>query len=157
MSRLIKYLWFLTVLALLASLLWIYASLPNEVGVLANEFGEADEFLEKNQFFYVFFGFFALINIILFGLHNMIINHTDRFSHQINPSRRSLQLSLSQWMLAFASSLNIFFILALIYLAAFNSAEVSNLQAFQVLVYVGPVLVGLVLLSLVFIFLKKRA
>ena len=157
MSRLIKYLWFITVLALLASLLWIYASLPNEVGVLANEFGEANEFLEKNQFFYVFFGFFALINIILFGLRNMLVSQTERFSHQLDPSRRSLQLSLSQWMLAFASSLNIFFILALVYLAAFNSTDVNSLQTYQVLVYAGPVLIGLVLLSLIFIFLKKRA
>lgn len=157
MSRLVKYMWFLSVLALLGSLLWIYASLPAEVGVLADNRGEASEFLAKNQFFYLVFGFCALVNIILFGLRNMLISHSQSFANKINPSRLSLQLSLSNWMLAFASSLNVFFILALVYLSAFNSTENIDLGTYGVLVYAGPVIVGCVLLSLIFVFVKKRA
>ncbi|WP_152425105.1 hypothetical protein [Nafulsella turpanensis] len=124
---------------------------------MANTLGEADEFLGKNQFFYLVFGFCALINVILFGLRNMVISYAERFRRKLTAYRLSLQLALADWMLAFASSLNVFFILALVYIAAFNSTEDINLEAYEVLVYAGPVLVAGVLLSLVFFFLKKRA
>lgn len=154
MSRLIKFTWFLTTLLFLGILLWSYAYLPANVGVGADAGGYPNEFLEKEAFFYLALCVFIFFNVILFSSKKLIDNSISKRGYS---PQRSLQHDLSDWLLAFAASINIFLVLGLVYLDVFNNSDGVNLNIYGPVVFAGPVLVGILLVVLGVILLKKRA
>jgi hypothetical protein len=157
MRRIIKFIWLLSVVVFLAMLLWVYAYLPNRVGVMADYEGIADTFVSKGNFFYLALGLFLLVNGALFVMRRLLV--PGDFSTPKTPAsvaRAGLRADLADWMLGFAAALNFFFILAMSYLSVFNNPESGNVNFYGVLVGAGPVLVALMLLVLVYLFFKKR-
>lgn len=53
MNRLFKFFWVVSLVLYLVGLLLIYAFLPDQVGVQANEWGMPDTFISKENFFYL--------------------------------------------------------------------------------------------------------
>jgi hypothetical protein len=157
MSRIIKFIWFLSVVVFLAMLLWVYAYLPNRVGIMADHEGIADTFVSKGNFFYLALGIFLLVNGALFVMRRLLA--PGDFSTPKAPAlaaRVGMRADLADWMLGFATALNLFFILTMSYLSVFNNPDGGNINFYGVLVITGPLLIALMLLVLVYLFLKKR-
>ncbi len=158
MSRLVKFGWYFSIFLFLGVLLWVYAYLPNNVGIHADSRGAADEFLSKESLFYMLLGLFLLINVAFYALYKLI--HL-QYLKTLNPhdleSKRSKKQDLADWLLGFAGVLNIFLILTMAYLGIFNNQEGVTISHYAPVVYAGPVLIGIMLLLLIFIFVKKRA
>lgn len=158
MRRMIKFIWLVTIFLFLVVLLWVYAYLPSQVGVMADPGGEADTFISKNMFFYLSIGIFLLVNGVLFSLHKMLMPaslHAYRRDPVLSP-KESLRADLASWMFGFAAVLNIFFILGTYFLSVFNNPEGLELSYYGLLVFAGPVLIVGMLLVLVYLFFKKR-
>lgn len=158
MSRMIKFIWLVSIFLFLVILLWVYAYLPAQVGVMANPGGAADTFISKNIFFYLSIGMFLLVNGVLFVMHKMLMPaslHAYRRNPVLSP-KEALRADLASWMFGFAAALNIFFILGIYFLSVFNNPEGLELAYYGVLVFAGPVLIIGMLLVLVYLFFKKR-
>ena len=158
MSRMVKFIWLVSIFLFLATLLWVYAYLPAQVGVMANYEGLADTFVAKGTFFYLSIGIFLLVNGILFIMRRMLSPASQssyRRSAALNP-KDGLRADLADWMLGFAAVLNFFLILGMYFLSVFNNPEGVELSYYGVLVFAGPTLIVLMLLLLVYLFFKKR-
>lgn len=153
MSRMIKFLWLLSVLLFTVTLFWVYAYLPVRIGVMAGSEGITDTFVTKGVFFYGSLLFFLLVNGLLFIMRRMLASEKQPLTGTYPAGLRS---DLADWMLGFAACVNLFFILAMFYLTAFNSPEGMNQGFYGPLVYTGPVLIVLSLFVLVYLFFKKR-
>lgn len=157
MQRLIKFTWFITTLLFLGVLLWEYSYLPITVGVLPGEDGQTAVFISRENFFYIALAVFSFTNALLFGLRKLILQNMEQKRIKESAGRTALKQDLSDWMLGFAASLNLFFMLGLIYLGVYNNSDGINLAHYGPVVYGGPVLVVILLGILFYILLKKRS
>lgn len=156
MNRLIKFTWFLTTLLFLGVLLWEYAYLPQNVGILADPEGAPVEFISRENLFYVVLAIFSFSNAVIFALRKLILVSMQPNEKREVPGKAGLKYDLSDWLLAFAASLNIFLIFGIIYLGFYNNSSGINLSAYGPLVYGGPIIMGILFLVLIYILLKKR-
>ena len=104
--KLFKGMWFLSVLAVLATLLYVYASLPQEVIVQENERVAVDRE-------WLFYG--AVISIVLINL--LVYLFRWMFAEGEN---------LRSWLHGLIITINIFFILAMQALNVYNSGEMFD-------------------------------
>ena len=130
--RFIKFGWGITVVAALATLLYIYAALPELVVYSLSDEVIPKGAVSRESFFYISLIFLAGINFLLYALAS-------------NASYRNkfINLALKQWKFGLAVVINIFFIVALNFIQLVNSGERFNFDYFGYLIYVG---LGLILL-----------
>lgn len=158
MSRLVKATWYFSIFLFLVVLLWVYAYLPKEVGVLADEQGEAALFIGRENFFYLLLALSIFTNVVLYAFHKLLLSHHERRfdTKKPLPARIARREDIASWALGFASALNVFYVFGMIFLSVFNNPEGINLANYGPVVFAGPVLIGFLLLILIYIFFKKR-
>lgn len=158
MSRLVKATWYFSIFLFLLVLLWVYAYLPKEVGVLADEQGELIHFIGRESFFYILLGLIIFTNVVFYAFRQLLLGHHERpfDTKKPLPARIARREDLASWALGFAAALNVFYMLGMIYLGVFNNQEGTNLANYGPVVYAGPFLIGVLLLILIYIFLKRR-
>jgi hypothetical protein len=118
--RIFKSMWFLSLLAALASLLFVYASWPEQVVV--QEQAAKLLSLPKDTVFYIAIGMMAITNVLVYIVAKLF--HDDQFK---------------SWFYGLIITLNIFFIVALKMLGTFNSGENFNYSRIDFIIY-GSVL-----------------
>lgn len=153
MKRFFKFFWLISILLYLVALLLIYAFLPEQVGVHANEWGMPDEFIERSIFFYSSLVVFLLANGLLYSLYKLLL-----ITRRTVQTEQSLVLrqALAGWFLGFAGALNLLFIMVMAFFALLNRQGTSRFDVYALLVYGGPLLIGLMLALLVYILMKYR-
>lgn len=156
MNRLIKFTWFLTTLLFLGVLLWEYAYLPQNVGIQADAEGAPIEFISREIFFYVVLAIFSFSNAVIFALRKLILVSLQRNGNREVPGKAGLKNDLSDWLLGFAASLNMFLIFGIVFLGFYNNSSGIYLPAYGPLVYGGPIIMGILIVVLIYILLKKR-
>ena len=136
----------------LGSILLIYAFLPDRVGIHSNRLGMPDDFIARETFFWISLIVFVGSNALLYTLYKllMLTRKTARTEQSI-----ALRQDIGAWILGFAGTLNIFYVLAMAFFGLFNSSENYNIDRFMILVYAGPILMAAMFGLLVYI-LKKR-
>lgn len=105
--------WFLSVLVVLANLLYVYASLPEMVTVQENETIE----ISREWLFYVLMFSIVLINVLVYLLKMMAQDAED----------------LRSWFHGLIITINIFLIISMQALNVYNSAEVFDHSRVSVL------------------------
>lgn len=121
--KIFKSLWFLSLLALLAALLYVYASLPESVVV--QEDGPAIVTLSRDTFFYIVLAFITLINVLVYAVK--------RFFQRDE--------SLRAWFHGLIITINIFFIIALFLVSSYNSGERFKFESIGFVIYGSVALV----------------
>ena len=104
--KLFRAAWFVSVLVLLANLLYVYADLPEKVVVQENE----PVSLSREWVFYIALATVLLINLLVYVFKSMFREGE----------------SLRAWFHGLVITMNIFIIIALQALNVYNSAEVFN-------------------------------
>ena len=156
-SRLVKFGWFISIFVFFLALLYVYAYLPSSVSIYADARGMADMHIDREYFFYLLLGFFGLANIAFYSLSKLIhLQYLPNVNLNDQLRKRTLKEDLADWLLGLAAALNIFLVLGMIFLGVFNNSEGITFSHYGLVVYAGPVLIGLMLLLLIFIFFKKR-
>lgn len=121
--KIFKSLWFLSLLALLAALLYVYASLPETVVV--QEDGPAIVTLSRDTFFYIVLAFITLINVLVYAVKRFF--------------RRDE--SLRAWFHGLIITVNIFFIIGLFLISSYNSGERFRFESIGFVIYGSVALV----------------
>jgi hypothetical protein len=117
--KIFKGVWFLSMLAVMANLLYVYAFLPEQVVIL--EDGLKTMMVGRDGFFYTAMITIALTNSIVF-----------LFSEKIAPKE-----DFRAWINGLVISLNIFFILSMSFVGVFNSAEKYDFTRMGLIIYIG--------------------
>ncbi len=135
-GRFIKALWFFSLLACLANLLYVYAGLSQQVLYGAETQGWLSD---KENFFYVALALLTISNFSLYAL-----------SKNMKYKNEVLNSLLINWQLSFAIVLNLFYVVGLNFIFLFNSGEKFNYDSFGYLVFLalGLILVWLVALPI---------
>jgi hypothetical protein len=118
--RIFKAFWFLSLLIALAALLFVYASLPEQVVVQEKEANLVS--LPRDGVFYIAIALMAILNVFVFAVQKLF-----RDEH------------FKIWFYGLIITLNIFFIVALNMLGTFNSGETFNYGQIDFIIY-GSVL-----------------
>lgn len=121
--KIFKSFWFLSLLALLAALLYVYASLPESVVV--QEDGPAIVTLSRDMFFYIVLAFITLINVLVYAVKRFF--------------RR--EESLRAWFHGLIITINIFFIIGLFLISSYNSGERFRFERIGFVIYGSVALV----------------
>lgn len=115
--KLSKGLWLVSVLGVLAALLFVYAGLPEDVIVLQE--GTDFVYLGREAFFYICLSVITLVNALVFMVGS--VYRKDE--------------ALRAWFNGMVVILNIFFVLSLFLINAINSNEKFNFDRIGFLIY----------------------
>lgn len=121
--RIFRGVWFLSLLAVFANLLYVYASLPEQVVVLD---GATDRIvMQRDSLFYIAMGALAIINVLVYV-----------FSQKLMPAE-----DFRVWLNGLVIVLNIFFIIGLSFISLYNSAEKYDFGRLGTIIYASVWLV----------------
>lgn len=115
--KIFKAFWFLSMLMLLANLLYVYASLPEKVAI-QDESGEFAS-IDREAFFYFVTFLVALVNVLVYIVSYVFKKDTD----------------LRAWFHGLIICVNIFFMISLNFIALFNSGERFDYSQIDFVIY----------------------
>lgn len=115
--KLLKGFWFVSMVAALGTLLYVYAGLPQQV-VIQNDGGE-NVSISNEVFFYVVMMFLAISNMMVFAIGKLFQRDGD----------------FRTWFYGLIMTLNIFFVIALVYVSQYNSSERFDYGRVAFLIY----------------------
>jgi len=121
--KLFKAIWFLSMLAVLANLLYVYASLPEQVSLM--EEGVETYAIGREQLFYSAMVVIAIANVMVY-----------LFSKSIAPDE-----NFRTWLHGLVITLNIFFIIGLSFISLYNSVEKFDFSRIGFIIYSSVILV----------------
>jgi len=137
--KIFKAVWFLSVLVVLANLLYVYAALPEEV-VVQDEGGSLIS-VGRDPFFYASAGIVGLVNALVFAIAKV---------YRKDPDFRS-------WFYGLVICLNFFFVIALNFISVYNSGDRFDFSKIEFLIFGSIALfTGWALGWPVYSLLKKR-
>jgi hypothetical protein len=123
--KVFKAVWFLSLLGVLANLMYVYAGLPEQVSV-AEEGGATAYVMDKEALFYSALAFIGVLNLLVY-----------LFSKSITPSE-----SFRTWIHGLVITLNIFFVVGFSFIGLYNSAEHFDYARIGPIIYGSVILVG---------------
>ena len=115
--KLLKAIWFLSMLATLGALLFVYASLPQEV--LVQDDTEARVAISNELFFYLAMLLIAISNALVFVMAKVFKTNEE----------------LRAWFFGLIIALNIFFIIGMNFISLYNSEEKYDYDRIAVIIY----------------------
>lgn len=127
--KIFRAVWFLSVLAVLANLLFGYAGWQQENLVILED-GADQLLINKEILFYAIVGMLVLINVVVYVFGKLYARQED----------------LRSWIHALVTVINLFFIVAISLIGLYNSAEKFNYATIDFIIYGSVALVVLVAL-----------
>jgi hypothetical protein len=124
-SKLLKGIWFVSMVAALGTLLYVYAGLPQEV-VIQNE-GASNVSISNEVFFYVVMMFLAISNVMVFVIGKLFPREED----------------FKAWFYGLIMTLNVFFVIGLVYVFQYNSNERFDYGRIALIIYGSVALIVL--------------
>ena len=115
--KLLKAIWFLSMLVTLGALLYVYASLPQEV--LVQDDTEARVAISNELFFYLAMLLIAISNALVFVMAKVFKTNEE----------------LRAWFFGLIITLNIFFIIGMNFISLYNSEEKFDYDSIAVIIY----------------------
>ena len=115
--KLLKAIWFLSMLVTLGALLFVYASLPQEV--LVQDDREARVAISNELFFYLAMALIAISNALVFVMAKVFKTNEE----------------LRAWFFGLIITLNVFFIIGMNFISLYNSAEKFDYDRIAVIIY----------------------
>ncbi|HET6541142.1 MAG TPA: hypothetical protein VFG46_11695 [Chryseolinea sp.] len=115
--KLLKAIWFLSMLVTLGALLFVYASLPQEV--LVQDDTEARVAISNELFFYLAMLLIAVSNALVFVMAKVFKTNEE----------------LRAWFFGLIITLNIFFIIGMNFISLYNSEEKYDYDRIAVIIY----------------------
>lgn len=109
--------WFLSVMAVLANLLYVYAGWPQNV-ILQNE-GEGPVQVNRELLFYVLTAMLVVVNVLVYVIGKLFSSEED----------------FRSWFYGLIITINIFFILAMNLVQVYNSSEKFDFSVVGFMVY----------------------
>ncbi len=137
----------ISMIVLLLVFLYVYANLPEMVGVNTNESGHPTGKFSRNSFFYGGLFIFSLVNgllLILIRLYKKTRLLEDKYNQ-----------TLITWLNGLSGFINLFFMMSVIFVSAFNSLEKINLNNFGIILNITGGILLIWLLGFFYVRLQK--
>jgi hypothetical protein len=115
--KLIKGVWFLSMLVALVALLYVYAGLPQEV-IIQDEGGETVA-ISNEAFFYIVMFLMAIANAMVYAMAKVFKANED----------------LRTWFYGLVTTLNIFFVIGMNMVSLYNSNEKYDFARIDFIIY----------------------
>jgi hypothetical protein len=115
--RIFKAVWFVSVIAVLAFLLYSYATLKEDVVVY--EDGAEMMRISRDMFFYLILGLLAFINVLVYIIAKIMVSN----------------IEYRTWFYGLIITFNIFFIIAIAFISLYNSGEIYDYSKLEVILY----------------------
>ncbi|MGE0929798.1 hypothetical protein [Peijinzhouia sedimentorum] len=142
----------ITLVIFLASLIYSYAAIPGDIvwgeGAF---FGLVPAVMSKSTFFFTALITCILINLIFIGL----IKNYDNKLRLTSGSPINLRI-IPAWLHGLAGWLNTFFVLIVFYVGFTNSAEEMKSDNYDVMIFIGPILILLWFFYLPVLLMSKK-
>lgn len=116
--------WFLSLMAAMANLMYVYAGLPEQVVV--QEEGINTMAISKETVFYVWLAVLGMVNVLVYV-----------FGKKLVPSE-----ALRTWFTGLIICLNLFFIIAFSFIGLYNSSESFDFSRAGFVLYISLGLIG---------------
>lgn len=153
MRKLFNLSWFFTFVLFFAALTLSYAYLPENIGIHADNSGAADQFVKKETFFYAGLIIFVISNIVSFYFIRVLDSVPSSTSFYFkNPAFKS---KITSWFAGFVTMVNLFLVIAVSYIAMFNS-QAYQIEKYNYLLYLIPVLFAGSMIWLILIFTSRK-
>jgi len=136
--KIFRAVWFVSMLGVLASLLYVYAALPEEVVV--QEDGVKQVLVHRDTFFYAMTGIIAFVNVLVF-----LVGKAAPKDHDFKA-----------WFHGQIITINVFFIVGMFLVSLFNSQEKYDYARIDFVIYGSVVLVVVWAISWPIIKIFKR-
>jgi hypothetical protein len=121
--RIFKGVWFVSLLVVMASLLWVYAGLPEQVIVQEDAGGRVEA--NREFVFYVLTFGILIINVLVYIVKKLYINDID----------------LRTWFHGLIITINIFLVLGMNVIQTYNSGENFDFSRIGFVLYASVVLI----------------
>ncbi len=123
--KILKGVWFISLLAAGANLLYVYASLPGDVAIHEEELYTVS--IGRESLFYTAMVLIGVVNLLVYLFHR-----------SLTPDE-----GFRMWLHGLVISLNIFFVIGFSFIALYNSAEKFDFSRLGIFIYsaVGLVIV----------------
>jgi hypothetical protein len=115
--RIFKGVWFFSLLAVFAVLMYIYASLPENIGIFSDL---KDAEVSRNVVFYAALAFLAVINASVFMVSRLLAGSSEYFR---------------AWFYGLITFIHLFIIVLLQFLNLYNSQEKFNYDRIGIIIY----------------------
>lgn len=115
--KILKAVWFLSMIAGLANLLYVYAGLPETV--MIQDTGASSLSIGKEELFYVVTAVIACINTIVYPISSV-------FKKDVN---------FRAWFYGLIATINIFFIISFSFVGLFNSGEMYDYSSINFIIF----------------------
>ena len=115
--KIIKGVWFLSLMAFLVAFMYIYASLPDRILLLE---GDSDIEVSRGTIFYSFLAIVGITNMLVFVVSRLFPPDQNRFK---------------TWFYGLVITLNLFFIVALAFINLYNSTEKFDYSSIGYVIY----------------------
>lgn len=143
-----------TSILLLGVLLFVYANLPEQVGLLFDRVGNATYALEKGTFFYLTIGLVLLLNFIS-TLFTTLMSRVPVSSERFFFLNDRFKENFLVWLGSLSSVMNLFFIFVVAFIGIYNNGDPQLIASYGYLAYLGQFLVLAWVISIVVIILKR--
>lgn len=117
--------WFISFLAVVANLMWVYVELPEDV--VLQEQGTKLITLNKEVLFYSWMALVGIVNVMIFIMSEKLVP----------------DVSFRSWLTGLIILLNLFFVISLSYIGLYNSSEKFDFIRAGAVLYLGIGLIGI--------------
>lgn len=139
MHRIITLVRYLTSFAFLGVLLFVYAYLPEQVGISANAADQPSNFVTREFFFYTTILTFIFVNLLfIFGGKLLGVLPVSAKSFFVTENFKS---NIISWFRGLGIIINIFIISVVAFFGFFNNADYYHISNFSVFAYGGQLLI----------------
>ena len=116
-AKVFRFVWVISVVGVGAILLYGYAMLPEKVIVHEGETGSME--IARDTFFYITLGLLSVINVLVFVVAKVAVR----------------QDAFKAWFYGLIITFNAFFVIAINFIALYNSGEVYDYKRLEVIIY----------------------
>lgn len=157
--RFIKLIQIISIIIFLGVLVLVYAYLPQQVDFTIDRSGLFAETISREFFFYGMLAIFVISNILCIGLGKALEQLPAQHKKPGGGAvffNAATKNAIIGWIKSFCFILNAVFIFGLMYIGMLNNADSIKGDNFGLFLFIGPVLVIIWLLLLVFIILRQK-
>lgn len=140
MIKVTKLLYTLSIPIFLATLLYVYAFLPEQVGLFFNNKGDVTFLMNKADFFYAALGLFVLTNGTILLYRKMNRGHLNLGKTEFE-DMTSAEL-IYHWLNGLSFVFNVIYVFSIIFVGMYHNSEHFDITNYIALIYLGPILLA---------------
>lgn len=154
MIKITKLLYTLSIFVFLAILLYVYAFLPDQIGIFFESNGEATILIHRTDFFYSALGLFVLTNGLILLYRKMNRGNLNLGKSEFEDMTTSE--IIYHWLNGLSFVINVIYIFSIMFVGMYHNSEHFDITNYVALIYIGPILLASWIFWFIYLQFSKR-